>query len=107
MRKISKDAYDAFMNRKRFSSSNTKVVIEDGEAKMYLFDNMIAKTENGETFISGGGYQPSNTTRDRLNAFSGVWLSINKGRWIIAQKMIWDGNWASVDKFEEVWDGKR
>ena len=102
MRKISSDAYDAFVNRKRFSCSNTKVVVEDGEAKMYLFDNLIAKTEDGATFISGGGHIPSNTTRDRLNAFPQVWLSIKKGKWIIEQKIFWDGNWANVDLFTEV-----
>lgn len=98
MRKISRDAYDAFINRKRFSSSNTNVVIEDGEAKMYLFGNLIAKTEDGETFISDGGHSPSNTTRDRLNAFSQVWLSINKGSFIIDQKRKWDGEWTNINK---------
>jgi hypothetical protein len=101
MRKISSDAYNAFINNKRFKSSNTEVRIEDGETAMYLFGNKIAETQDGETFISGGGYKPSNTTRDRLNAFPEVWLSINKGRWIINQKITWDGKWASINKFEE------
>ena len=98
MRKISGDAYNAFINRKRFSSSNTNVVIEDGEAKMYLFNNMSAKTEYGEIFISSGGHVPSNTTRDRLNAFSGVWLSICKGSFIIDRNRKWDGNWTNINE---------
>lgn len=102
MRKISSDAYDAFVNGKRFKSSNTEVRVEDGETAMYLFGNKIAKTEDGVTYISGGGHEPSRTTRDRLNAFPQVWLSIKKGKWIIEQKIFWDGNWANVDLFTEV-----
>jgi hypothetical protein len=96
MRKISTDAHSAFINRKRFSSANTQVVIENGESNMYLFGNLIAKTENGETLISGGGHTPSNTTRDRLNAFSRVWLRFTKGQWISNNTTPWDGKWINV-----------
>jgi hypothetical protein len=102
MRKISSDAYNAFINNKRFKSSNTEVRIEDGETAMYLFGNKIAETQDGQTYISGGDHVPSRTTRDRLNAFPEVWLSIKKGKWVIANKIGWDGKWASINKFEEV-----
>ena len=101
MRKISSDAYEAFVNGKRFKSSNTEVRVEDGETAMYLFGNKIAETQDGVTYISGGGHVPSRTTRDRLNAFPEIWLSIKKGKWVIANKIVWDGKWASIDKFEE------
>jgi hypothetical protein len=96
MRKVSEDARNAFESRKRFSSSNTKVVIENGEARMYLFNNLIAKTENGDTFICDGGHQPSNTTRDRLNAFRHVNLRISKGQFILNEKRKWDGEWINI-----------
>lgn len=102
MRVITQHAHRAFKNRKPFSSRNTKVVIEDGEARMYLHDNLIAKTENGELFISDGGYGTSNTTRERLNGFSQVWLYISKGEWMINRKKAWDGEWTNVIEFEDI-----
>ena len=90
------------MKRKKFSSKNTKVLIEDGEVNMYLHNNLIAKTENGELFISDGNYGTSNTTRDRLNAFPQVWLSFSKGVWIMNRKKAWDGNWINVIEFENI-----
>jgi hypothetical protein len=63
---------------------------------MYLHNNLIAKTENGELFISDGGYGTSNTTRDRLNGFSQVWLRFSKGQWISNNTTPWDGKWINV-----------
>jgi hypothetical protein len=96
MRVITQHAHKAFTNKRPFSSRNTKVVIEDGEAKMYLHDNLIAKTDNGELFISDGGYGTSSTTRDRLNGFSQVWLRFSKGQWISNNTTPWDGEWINV-----------
>jgi hypothetical protein len=104
MRKITTDAYNAFINNKRFKLSNTEVRIEDGETAMYLFGNKIVETQEGETFISAGGHKPSRTTRERLNAFPEVWLSINKSKWVIANKISWDGKWTNINKFEEVYE---
>lgn len=100
MRKISEDAYNAFISKETFKRSNTEVKIIDGEAQLFLFDRMIAKTENGELFISNGGYPPSNTTRDRLNSFPEVWLRRIKGRWVINNKIEWDGNWKNLKEFK-------
>ncbi len=51
MRKISRAANNAIISKKRYKNSNTKVEVENEEAKMYLFDNLIAYTENGEIFV--------------------------------------------------------
>lgn len=101
MRKISKDAYNAFVNNKRFKSSNTEVKVEDGKTSMYLFKNEIAKIECGELFISDGGHGTSSTTRDRLNAFPEVWLSFRKGQWFVDKTVKWDGKWANINLFKE------
>lgn len=101
MKKISSDAHDAFINNRRFKSSNTEVTIEDGEVAMYLFGNKIAKKENDEIFISAGGHVPSRTTRDRLNAFTEIWLSIKGGQWMVDRKVYWDGKWASINVFKD------
>lgn len=101
MKKISEQAYNAFISKRRYKNSNTRVEIENEEAKMYLFDNLIAYTENEETFVSAGGHPPSNTTRDRLNAFPEVWLRHKKGEWLAGRGIHWDGNWANIKLLEE------
>lgn len=96
MRKISEDAYNAFISKETFKRSNTEVKIIDGEAQLFLFDRMIAKTENDELFISNGGYRPSNTTRERLNAFPRVHLNVRKSEFIINNRRKWSGEWTNV-----------
>jgi hypothetical protein len=98
MRKISKNAYNAFSNNRNFKKANTQVLVENGRTIMYLFGNTIAKKENGEIFISDGGYGPSVTTRDRLNVFPGVHLRINQGSFILNEKMEWDGKWTNINQ---------
>lgn len=97
MRKITAKAYNAFVYRRRFTQSNTSVRIDGAEAKMYLFGNLIAKSENGAIWICDGGYRPSRTTRGRLNAFPGVNLRMCKGEWIFNEQMKWDGEWLKIN----------
>ena len=47
MRQIDEQTRDAFINRKRFKSSNTKVEILNGDSHLYLHGNLIAKMEMG------------------------------------------------------------
>jgi hypothetical protein len=101
MRKISQDAYNAFINNRNFKSSNTIVLVEENKTSMYLHKNEIAKIEYGELFISDGGHGTSTTTRDRLNAFPEVWLSFRKGQWFVDKTVKWDGKWANVNLFKE------
>lgn len=98
MRDITKRAYSAFINRKRFTEKNTMIRIDDdGEAKMYLFGNLIAKTDGADTLICDGGYRPSRTTLERLSAFPGVKLRILKGEFIVNEQMKWDGKWFKIN----------
>jgi hypothetical protein len=97
MRKITKEAYNAFINKQRFTKKNTKVRIEEGEANMYLHDNLIAKTINGDIWISDGNYKPSRTTLERLKAFPNIKLRILKKEFIINEKMKWDGEWFKIN----------
>ena len=95
MREISRKAHDAFINRKRFTSSNTKIEIDNNkDAYMYLFNNLIAKTEGDDIFISDGGYGYSVTTKDRLSAF--VEIRGYKRTFIIDEKFKWDGKWIRI-----------
>lgn len=96
-RKIDDEAYQAFINRRRLTSKNTDVMIDrDREAHMYLFGNEIAKTVNGETWISCGKYRVTMTTRSRLSKF--VQIRKYKGYFIINEKFKWDGKWLNISK---------
>lgn len=97
MRKITAKAYNAFVYRKRFTESNTSVRIDNGEAKMYLFGNLIAKTDGADILICGGGYRPSRTTRERLSAFPGVNLRMCNNEYIFNEQMKWDGKWLKIN----------
>jgi ribosome biogenesis protein Nip4 len=95
MKKIDRDAALAFKNKKRFSSANTKVYIENNEAKMYLFGNLIAKTKEGETYIHHCNWRTV-TTRNRLNAL-GAWIRLSKGSFIVNEEFEWDDdNWLKL-----------
>jgi hypothetical protein len=84
MRKIDTQAADAFTNRKRFRSKNTKVDIVDGLPHLYLHHNLIAKIENDEFMINHCGWK-TRTTSARLNALPGVKINLVKGDFIITK----------------------
>jgi hypothetical protein len=100
MRKITREAREAFNQKREFSKSNTRVEIDNNEESyLYLFNNLIAKTEDGEIWISDGGYHPTNTTRERLSPF--INISINRGNFILNNRFKWDGKWLNVNKFND------
>lgn len=95
MRRITQEAFNAFKGRRSFRKSNTRVKIDtNNNAYMYLFGNLIAKTENGDTLINHCGYITP-TTRDRLSAF--VRLRMCKGTFIVNEKFEWDKGWLKVN----------
>ncbi len=98
MRQIDRDVRRAFMENKKFKSSNTKVEIIDGKPHMYLFGNLIAKKdENGELLIRHAGWQTV-TTMSRLNAFVGVRIRSHKGSFILNEMTYMNSDWYNVDK---------
>ncbi|MBC7088691.1 MAG: hypothetical protein H5T96_09555 [Tissierellales bacterium] len=98
MKKISRDAYDAFMSERDFHRDNTSVTkMGNGTVWMELFNNRIARKEGSNIYISDGDYKPTATTRDRLSAF--VNISIYKGEFIINNRIRWDGKWTNINKF--------
>lgn len=99
MSRTAEKAYNAFINKKRFRSQNTEVDIIDNEAHMYLFDNEIAKTKNGSTYISNRGYRASVTTRDRLSKF--VRIRKYKNYFIINERFKWEGEWLNINNLPD------
>jgi hypothetical protein len=90
MRKVTRQAVQAFYNNVNFRSGNTTV--ENG--KLYLHGNLIAKKENGNVYISNAGWQ-SNTTKERLNGLSGVHISQKNLVWYLNGKE-WNGQWTKI-----------
>lgn len=96
MRKISEEAYVAFVNKRKFKKGNTEVRIVNGLSQMYLFNNRIAEmNQDGETIISTSGW-PSRTTCERLNAF--INIRIKKGSLIVRELFKWDGYPLNIDR---------
>ena len=96
MRQITKDAYDAFINGRRFKCRNTEVRSNDNVLIMYLHGNAIVKKEFDSIYISDGNYGWSRTTAERLSPFK-VKLRGVKGEWILNEKQVWDGRWLKIN----------
>lgn len=92
MRKITKDAAEAFMNAIPFKRGNTLVeVAHTGKVGLYLFNNLIATLYNGELEITTCG-MVGNQVRDLLNAIPDVNLKIVRGKWCLEGRT-WEGEW--------------
>ena len=92
MRKITKQATQAFMEARPFKSSNTKVEVLPNCTILKLHNNAIAYRYNDpeQTLsITNSGWQ-SNTTKERLNGIDGVRISQSKGKWYLNGNE-WDG----------------
>ena len=96
MRKATKDAYSAFISRRNYSKGNTRVEIHNGETYMYLFNNLIAKTENGNTLINHCGYT-TNTTAERLNAFD-IRIRKERDKFIVNEEFVWKDGWLTINQ---------
>ena len=95
MRKITREAYQAFINSNPFKKSNTEVqVSEDGTVTLLLFNNVIAKQVGGILSITTAGW-PTNTTKERLNSFPNVHIQQRKGAWYL-NDIFWDGDWITI-----------
>ena len=96
MRKITREAYQAFINKEPFKKSNTEVQVSDtGDVvQLLLYNNAIAKQVNGVLSITSAGY-PTNTTKERLNAFTNVRIHQAKGLWYLNDEY-WDGEWIII-----------
>ena len=90
MKKVTRQAVQAFYNNVNFRSGNT--IVSNG--KMYLHGNLIAKKENGAVYISNAGWA-TNTTKERLNGLSGVHINQKNFVWYLNGKE-WNGTWTKI-----------
>lgn len=82
----------AFMSGMPARVSNTAT---DGKI-LKLFNNPIAKWENGKLYISSAGYQTA-TTKERLNGIPGVSVNQKQGMWYLNGK-----GWINNESWTEV-----
>lgn len=95
-RKTAMNAAQAFKARKKMSSHNTTVMIDDqGHAHMLLFGNRIAVyTADNRLFITTAGWDTM-TTRSRLSEIGGFRLSRRSGT-LMLNGIPWTGKWTEV-----------
>lgn len=99
MRKITKEAINAFMSTKPFKMANTEVIVNEHSAggtitQLYLHGNLIAEDSDQGLHITNAGWQ-SNTTKERLNGLPGVCISQKKGKWYLNGRE-WDGEMIKI-----------
>ena len=95
MRKVTKEAVSAFLERKPFRKSNMSVEEIGGEWRLKLHGNSIANIDEiGVLSISNAGWA-SNTTKERLNGIPGVRIHQKNWTWYL-NGVEWDGNWKRI-----------
>ena len=97
MRLITKKSVEAFNNAKAFKNSNTEVVVLPNVTVMKLFGNEIAYRYNDPKrtlSVTNCGFK-TNTTKERLNAISGVNIHQKQGVWYLNGNE-WNGNLIDV-----------
>ena len=97
MKKITRDAINAFEQGTPFSRSNTTVTVKPNVTVLSLHGNEIAYRYNDPEktlMITNAGWQ-TNTTKERLNGISGVNIRQRNFKWFLNDKP-WDGSLIEV-----------
>lgn len=95
MRKITRDAVNAFMSREPFKQSNTEVAIYPTDTRMYLHGHLIAVIDlMGNLWVTNAGYF-TNVTKERLNGIPTVTVKQKKLEWYLNGEK-WDGSLTAV-----------
>jgi hypothetical protein len=98
MRKITKQAVNAFMAGDFFRLDNTEVYCEAGGTMvMLLHGNPIARRNGKDVQVSTGGWE-TRTTLERINAIlapSGRRAG-KRNHQLVLDGQSWDGGWTSI-----------
>lgn len=111
MRKITQEAITAFINKSNYSKDNTRVETlcqpHTVTTEMYLHNNLIARLNNNELYITSA-WRETNTTKERLNwildAFELWYLKQIKGVWYLIS-CEWDIN--NYTEIQELFDSEK
>lgn len=91
MRKITSEAFRAWVYGESFKKSNTSV---DLDGNVRLHGNLIVKREGSETLVSDGGWGWSSTTRERLSPW--ITFSQRKGDAFMDETPYVSGTWVKA-----------
>ena len=95
MRKITREACQAFENARNYKKDNTQVIAHnENKIRMYLHGNFIAFKGKDGTYISSAGYR-TRTTKERLNGLTGVHIQQRDYVWYLNGES-WNGEWIKV-----------
>lgn len=83
MRNITNDAKNAFNANINFSNGNTIVKNTENHTRLLLHGNRIAGKDAKGFYVDACGWL-TNTTKERLNALTGV--SIHQKKWCMVSK---------------------
>lgn len=110
-RKITTESVAAFLNGERFNKANMTVTCEDGETRMYLHGNLIARAftvpggfgvmDSDQIEITDAGWQTV-TTKERLN---GLLSAFAPGCGIYQRNHVWYIDVADV-RGDLEWNGR-
>lgn len=92
MRKVTRDAVNAFDANRKFSRGSTAVVVKGGDVMYTLHGHIIAQKRIGSHYvvIDTCGWDTV-TTRERLNGLIGVHVNRSKGQLMLNGEN-WDGD---------------
>lgn len=93
MREITKESIIAFLHSRTFNKQNMSVRVLPNVTVLELHGNAIAYLYNDHErtlSITNAGWE-SNTTKERLNALSGVSISQKNWKWYL-NGTLWDGS---------------
>ena len=98
MKKITRQAIEAFNNSNSFNKSNTVVEVLENVTILKLFGNPIAYKYNDPKrtlSITNCGWK-TNTTKERLNGIDGVNIYQKKGIWYLNGEK-WNGDLIDIN----------
>lgn len=91
MRKITREAASALLNRRAYRKANTEVAA----GFLYLHGTAIAECREDGLWITVGDWNTL-TTRERLNGLRGVRVSVSRGQLHLNGEP-WDGRWKKIE----------
>lgn len=89
MRKVTRDAINAFYNHTPFRRGNTEVMVNINYVALKLHGNIIAELRGDKLTITDAGWS-TNTTKERLNGLYGVSIHQKDYQWYLNGKR-WNG----------------
>jgi uncharacterized protein YneR len=96
MRKITREAVEAFNNNLPFNKGNTVVFVSEMQTTLRLHGSSIARKREGKLEINPCGFL-TNTTKERLNGLPNVNISQKNFIWYLNGVELTSDSWTLVE----------